>query len=56
MRPRTIDSHGSGMTDLLVDDVVVDVLKLDNVLVVGDVPGEVSMNELVLAQLCTETD
>ena len=50
MMPRTIDTHGSGMPDALVDDVVADVL------VVGDVLGGVSISEVAVAELCTETD
>jgi hypothetical protein len=38
----TTDSHDNGISGVLIDDVVVDVL------------GEVSVSELVVAELCSE--
>ena len=45
MMPEIIDSHGNGISGVLIDDVVV------NALVVVDVPGEA-----FVAEVCTVTD
>jgi len=50
MMPRIVDSHGSGMTGVLVDDMVVDLLAVSVVL------GGVTVSGLVVAEVCTEMD
>ena len=48
MMPRIVDSHGSGMPGVLVDDVVVDLLA---VVVLG-----VTVSGLVVVEVCIEMD
>jgi hypothetical protein len=45
--PRIVDSHGSGTTGVLVDNVGVDAFVVDSV-------GRVSVSEVIVAEVCTE--